>query len=912
MDYCKENDSFGDESFHVYREKNKKARAIIDSDSDDSDESFATDLRTESENFSEDGEDVHISGLAEAKQDVNIQDSFSEDEEQEDFPKDEEGVFDEKDIVESDSDEQEIEGDNEQEIDLTLSENAQKEVDLSSEKDEEDIEIIDNSLSIVEVSSEEEMPSSSLKQMTMKSFLIKTSKESHLKQKASSIEKINVGQGQYQEQVKKVSSIESDLLRAKNAMRVIKLENLPDKGKSLVEKEKSLSRMLEEQKAVLANMIPDPEPASSSLNKINIAWDEIEAGVDAVAPRTFGKKGVARFNAEKHMAVETLDSLHKSLETCPSEQDYMDDPQGLRVPLMTHQKRALAWLSWREKQKPSGGLLADDMGLGKTLTMISLIIKSRELGDSEREEEQYRDKYPGGSLVVCPASLINQWSGEVERRTKRGLLGVEVHHGPKRETKAKRLAKHDLVITTYALVLSESEKNGPLFGVRWRRIILDEAHQIRNHRSRTSEAACRLSGKSRWALTGTPVHNKELDMYALLKFLRCTPFDNLQVWKHWVGDKSTGGQMRLHAVISSLMLRRTKAELMENGVLQSLPERKWELVPVKLHKNEMDVYQKVLIFSRTLFAQFLHQRAAKNQDAYDMKFTGAPPDPNGEYFKMRNRLLKLNRVKEVSQHEILVLLLRLRQICCHPSLIKQMLHGDEDLGEAEDQEQTEELNLLEQLNRLNIDDSDGQVVASDESVGLKEASKGFLHASNPVFQSDRRSSKIEALLTLLKEKVSSQDKAIVVSQWTSLLQLVAKHVKNDRIAFDCLDGTIPVHKRMAIVDNFNDPNSETKVLLLSLTAGGVGLNLVGANHLFLLDLHWNPQLENQAQDRIYRMGQTKTIFVYKFMAVDTIEERIKALQEMKLEIADSMLTGSKKVINSKLTLQDLKLLFDFK
>jgi transcription termination factor 2 len=109
---------------------------------------------------------------------------------------------------------------------------------------------------------------------------------------------------------------------------------------------------------------------------------------------------------------------------------------------------------------------------------------------------------------------------------------------------------------------------------------------------------------------------------------------------------------------------------------------------------------------------------------------------------MRNRLLKLNRVKEVSQHEILVLLLRLRQICCHPSLIKQMLHGDEDLGEAEDQEQTEELNLLEQLNRLNIDDSDGQLVASDESVGLKEASRGFLHASNPVFQSDRRSSKV--------------------------------------------------------------------------------------------------------------------------------------------------------------------------
>lgn len=102
-----------------------------------------------------------------------------------------------------------------------------------------------------------------------------------------------------------------------------------------------------------------------------------------------------------------------------------------------------------------------------------------------------------------------------------------------------------------------------------------------------------------------------------------------------------------------------------------------------------------------------------------------------------------------------------------------------------------------------------------------------------------------------------------MSQWTSLLRLITLHLKREYIPYDCLDGSIVVNKRMAIVDNFNDPNSRTKVLLLSLTAGGVGLNLVGANHLFLLDLHWNPQLENQAQDRIYRMGQKKKIYVYK-------------------------------------------------
>ena len=146
-----------------------------------------------------------------------------------------------------------------------------------------------------------------------------------------------------------------------------------------------------------------------------------------------------RFNAEKQLAVETLDSLHKSLDTCPTANDFVDDPKGLKVPLLDHQKSALAWLLWREKQKPSGGLLADDMGLGKTLTMISLVLKSREVNpDEDREKETYREKYPGGTLVICPASLMGQWSLEIERRTKRGLLDVELFHGPKSETKSKR------------------------------------------------------------------------------------------------------------------------------------------------------------------------------------------------------------------------------------------------------------------------------------------------------------------------------------------------------------------------------------------------------------------------------------------------------------------------------------------
>lgn len=120
------------------------------------------------------------------------------------------------------------------------------------------------------------------------------------------------------------------------------------------------------------------------------------------------------------------------------------------------------------------------------------------------------------------------------------------------------------------------------------------------------------------------------------------------------------------------------------------------------------------------------------------------------------------------------------------------------------------------------------------------------------------------MLKLIKEEVlPTDDKCIIVSQWTSLLDLVAINLKKENVIFDKLDGRVQVNKRINIVDNINNPSSPTKILLLSLTAGGVGLNLVGANHLLLLDLHWNPQLELQAQDRIYRMGQTKPVFIYK-------------------------------------------------
>ncbi|ENN79038.1 hypothetical protein YQE_04505, partial [Dendroctonus ponderosae] len=429
------------------------------------------------------------------------------------------------------------------------------------------------------------------------------------------------------------------------------------------------------------------------------------------------------------------------------------------------------------------------------------------------------------------------------------------------------------------------------------------------------------------------MHNKELDMYALLKFLRCSPFDDLQLWKRWVGDKVSGGPERLHTIISSLMLRRTKEELMGKGMLNCMPEKKWVLDKVELDKDELK-YHKILIFSRTLFAQFLHQRAEKNQDYADRHFSDENSDPpNEEYIKMREKLLRLNKFKNVSQHEILVLLLRLRQICCHPSLINSML--EEGLGDED--ESSEELNILEQLEKLDIAEKHedvyprmeepgghpiAEMASSEVKVNLKEAAKGHLRSSDAIFAEERASSKIKYMLKLLQEEVIRKgDKAIIVSQWSSFLNLIRIHLKKQNIEFDQLDGKVPVVKRMDMVNKLNDSTNPMKVSgvdsgillnktdILSLTAGGVGLNLIGANHLFLLDLHWNPQLENQAQDRIYRVGQNKPVFVYKLMAVDTIEERIKLLQDKKLSMAEGMLTGTREVIQNKMSIDDLAMIF---
>lgn len=298
------------------------------------------------------------------------------------------------------------------------------------------------------------------------------------------------------------------------------------------------------------------------------------------------------------------------------------------------------------------------------------------------------------------------------------------------------------------------------------------------------------------------------------------------------------------------MLRRTKLELIENKTLSDMPVKNIELVPVKLDSEEKAVYQKILIYSKTLFSQYLQQRGENYE--------------NEAYSKAHGRLAAMSGQSEVKTFEILVLILRLRQICSHPGLITAMFDNAEanvTLDESMS-EHCSSFDLIDQINRLKlIENTDN----NETDNHLAKTSAKIIHKSNPVFNFERQSSKIRKIFEILEEKILiTDDKAIIVSQWSGVLDIIGNFLVQKSIRFTTLTGKVAVKDRGTIVDRFNDDRGGPKILLLTLTAGGVGLNLVGANHLFLIDLHWNPQLEAQAQDRIYRVGQKKPVFIYKY------------------------------------------------
>ncbi|KAH8904351.1 hypothetical protein BR93DRAFT_883515, partial [Coniochaeta sp. PMI_546] len=367
--------------------------------------------------------------------------------------------------------------------------------------------------------------------------------------------------------------------------------------------------------------------------------------------------------------------------------------EGIKVKLLPHQVEGVKWMRSREvgpikKGKlPKGGILADDMGLGKTLQSVTLVVTNPL---PKKGEEGWKDRFSTlsrGTLVVAPLALIRQWEAEIKDKvTADHALKVCVHHGPQRTKSAKELMKYDVVITTYQILVSEhgSSSADPdghqagCFGVHWYRVILDEAHSIKNRNAKATKAACALRAEYRWCLTGTPMQNNLDELQSLIHFLRVQPYDDLGEWRAHIDLPMKKGQghvaiRRLHSLLRCFMKRRTKEVLKEEGALvaggkkaldEAADRARREGREYEAPKSAFKITERKVVTVATQFSpaerEFYDQLEARADKSIEKMMQG-----------------------KVNYANALVLLLRLRQACNHPRLTEAKVDKDRDALAAE-------------------------------------------------------------------------------------------------------------------------------------------------------------------------------------------------------------------------------------
>lgn len=455
--------------------------------------------------------------------------------------------------------------------------------------------------------------------------------------------------------------------------------------------------------------------------------------------------------------------------------------------LRTYQRIGVAWL-WHLYRHNLGGILADEMGLGKTLQALALV---------ECVRAQKNQDHP--ALVVCPASLVENWIREAGRFTP--SLKVVKHHGPKRPKEPVVLEDADLVLTSYGTLRQDAEL---LTTMDWSVVIGDEAQHIKNRRSQNAKTLTRLHTEGRFLLTGTPVENSLDDLLSLFAFLmpgylEKAPPKLSQEDRAWHGNRQTSRA-------ASYILRRTKKE-----VAPELPDKIEKTFFCELGSKQQKFYQDTLEKTR--------------QEIFNLEMSGA----------------KEGRIKFAAFTE----LLRLRQACVDPRIL-------------------------------------------DETFAAKE------------------SAKLAAFDEVLDECLDNGSRMLVFSSFVTALKLLAEHLKANGHRFCYLDGSST--NRLVLVDQFND-DPDIPVFLISLKAGGTGLNLTGADTVLHYDPWWNPAAEAQATDRAHRIGQDKVVTSIKLIATNTVEEKVLELQAKKAALLQELFEESE-AANAKVSIEDIKSLLE--
>ncbi|GAA5832200.1 hypothetical protein JCM5353_008196 [Sporobolomyces roseus] len=615
-------------------------------------------------------------------------------------------------------------------------------------------------------------------------------------------------------------------------------------------------------------------------------------GIDVEAElENFGQMEIQNDDKEDKAVATFRQGLGKSNIEVDVDEDELDEitPSHLACTLLPHQVASLVWLKGREsgQHKNHGGLLADDMGLGKTVQMISLILAN------PSDRTTIRSKT---TLIVCPVGLLRQWKVEVEEKTKKHLR-VLVHHGPKRKNEARELHKYDIVVTNYETVLSDHKKGGALFDSTrpFYRVILDEAHTIKNPSAQKSLACTDLKAEYRWALTGTPIQNSVNDLFSIFRFLgkRVVPSD---LWEKPAFDEQIGRPIkskqnkiafeRLSAVLGVLMLRRTKSTTVNGKPILPLPKRIVNIVGGPFLDSEEEAFYKAIEEKMVL--------------SYNAFLRGTTSGAGNEYA------------------QVLVRLLRMRQATNHPALVtKASIESDQealDPGAAvpgnNDEPKASTTKTAGDSSTPSCLICREPIRAGQhcESCAAEVANYSHLQSSTKIKRTMQLLEKIRKEPKKVDENGKSiPKKTIIFSQFTSMFDLLEKFLVAGGFGFVRFDGKCKLAEKDAAIDKITNKPKIT-VILISIKSGAVGLNLTMCSRVILLDLWYNPQIENQAFDRAHRFGQKEDVEIYKLVIDGTVEDRILTLQQQKSELASNALEGGD-ASKAKLTKQDMAFLF---
>ncbi|MDR2787299.1 MAG: DEAD/DEAH box helicase [Candidatus Accumulibacter sp.] len=454
-------------------------------------------------------------------------------------------------------------------------------------------------------------------------------------------------------------------------------------------------------------------------------------------------------------------------------------PAGLGLELREYQREGVAWLQFLREHGLSG-ILADDMGLGKTAQALAHLLLEKEAGRLERP-----------ALIVLPTSLVFNWMNEAARfAPSLSLLALQ---GGDRKLRFDEIPRHDAVLTTYPLLWRDAAE---LTRFKYHMLILDEAQTVKNSRSQGAEVVRRIDARHRLCLTGTPLENHLGELWSQFDFLLPGFLGDANTFaRYWrapiekLGD--TARRDLLAQRIRPFILRRRKEE-----VAPELPPKTIILRRVALSGGQRDLYEAVRASMDVVVREEITRKGFGR-----------------------------------SQIVILDALLKLRQVCCDPRLVKA-----------------------------------------------------------PLAQKAEERAKLELLMTMLPELVDEGRRILVFSQFTRMLALIEQEMKRAGIGYAVLTGDTV--DREGPVRRFQ--SGEIPVFLVSLKAGGVGLNLTSADTVIHYDPWWNPAAENQATDRAHRIGQDKPVFVYKLIVAGSIEEKILALQERKADLANGILSADSK------------------